>query len=107
MNYDSGDESQVKGRNKKADKAIEREKRQIRQAWNNPACRAELLKVVLDSGIHARTFVPGKPDVAAYNEGARELGLKVYERVMSVCPELFQLAQNEAGQPQEENETDE
>jgi hypothetical protein len=99
--YDSGDEQHVKAGKTKAERAVARERERVRRAWSNPDARWLLYSILDRSGIHARTFKPGMPDVSAYNQGARELGLLVYEQVMEVCPELFALAKNEFTQKEE------
>lgn len=102
--FDSGDEVQVKNRKTKAQSAIYEENQRIRRAWENADCRRELFQIIDRAGIHASSFVSGKPDLSAFNEGARALGLFAYERVMAVCPDLFALAQKEANQKEDPSE---
>ena len=99
--FNSGDEVQVKNRKTKAQSAIHEENQRIRRAWENADCRRELFLIIDKAGIHASSFVAGKPDLSAFNEGARALGLFAYERVMAVAPDLFALAQKEANQKEE------
>lgn len=48
------------------------------------------------AGIHDSSFVGGAPDITAFKEGARNLGLMLLAEIMTEVPESYLIMQKEA-----------
>lgn len=51
--------------------------------------RAIVWRLLAEAGTSRISFVPGQPDLTAFNEGNRNYGNKVQSIIQNLCPELY------------------
>lgn len=67
----------------------------VKAVMATPQGRRVVRRWLAAAGIHRSTFAPGAPDVSAYNEGRRALGLQIEEEVARHSPDHYLLMLNE------------
>lgn len=74
----SESELQRRALTEEAAKRLQHDTNDMRQALIRPECRRVLFRIIEESKCFAGSFVQGKPDQTAYNEGQRSIGIYVY-----------------------------
>lgn len=80
----------------------EREDDDLKQVMNTESGRRFIWKTLSASGVFHSSF-SSDPYSTAFNEGARNKGLELFNNVMSVCPDLY-LVMAEEAKEQENNQ---
>jgi hypothetical protein len=111
----AGDEQQVK-RATESDRAREeRERNEDVAVWNTYQGRAFTRRVLADCGVFRLSFAEN-PHFTSFNEGGRNVGLRLLARMNTIAPELYLLMEQEhlereareprAPEPKPDEETD-
>ncbi len=103
MSFDTGDRRQVERREKER----LRRQRQLDEAfrWLMSDARGRLLmwERLTDAGVFRSSINPN-PQMTAFAEGRRDLGLRDLAHLMRLCPEQYARMAAEASNPGENNE---
>ena len=102
MEFNAGDEVQVKGRKQKAKREEDRWVNDLRSVMGTEQGRRVFWTLFDRAGITRMSFNPGNPHWTDFNEGARNLGNQFFAEVMAACPDLYLAAMKEANQKKEE-----
>lgn len=103
MAYNSSDEKQVKKARKKAefDDALRLDV--IRSVMQTAPGRLWIYGMLEECHIYGNPFVPGQPDVTAFNLGEANRGKRLLADVQNACPDLYltmiQEAKNSSNTP--------
>ncbi|HEJ9609025.1 hypothetical protein JEP65_02205 [Proteus mirabilis] len=76
----------------------EKEEQQLKEVMSTEAGRAVIWRLISDSGVFRSSF-SNDPYAMAFREGERNYGLKVFNKLHQVCPELYAQMANEATTP--------
>lgn len=89
MAYDANDEKQVKKAKKKAefDEALKLDV--IRQVMGSAPGRTWIYGMLEECHIYGNPFIPGQPDVTAFNLGEANRGKRLLADVQAASPELY------------------
>lgn len=74
----------------------EQEIADLRAVMSTAEGRRFIWKMLGDAGVFSPTFIAGAPDVSAFNEGARNVGLRLLGDITSEAPEQYLIMQKEA-----------
>lgn len=100
-----GDVKVVKARNRRERRENERRLNGIRVIWGTPEGRHYLWSIMDFAGF-LRTSMTGN-STTFFNEGARNVALRMFADVEEACPEMFLLARDEAKKHQKrENDSE-
>ncbi len=91
----AGDAQQVKKRREKAKKEGLLRETGLKALMGTPEGRMWMWWLLGMCGVYHLSFVPGSADQTSFNEGARNIGLRLTAEIMRVCPELYSRMQAE------------
>ena len=77
-------------------KRIQRDVNDFRQCLMRPEGRRVIYRIIEESKTFAQSFVPGKSDVTAYNEGQRNIGIFVMKLAEAAEPGICLRMANES-----------
>jgi len=90
----AADRKQIK-KAKQAERArLERERNEDLAVWSTVAGRAYTRRLLAECGVF-RTSMAADPHWTAYNEGGRNVGLRLLARMTENAPELYALMERE------------
>lgn len=92
--YDAGDEAKVQKRKTKAQLAREKELEDFKQILATKAGRAFLWRLLEWCGVYHTSFTGNS--TTFFNEGKRDIGLKLIEEIFSADPKAYGLLREEA-----------
>lgn len=97
-----GDEKVVIKQERLADRLANRRRKQLRAQLNTPEGRAWMFWLLSETHVF-RTSFDGQSLRLAFNEGERNIGLKLWADIQDVAPDLFTVMCQEAKKQEEEN----
>jgi hypothetical protein len=100
-NFDAGNEADVKKRKTKAQLKREREIEEVKQVLSTVSGRATIWRILDWCGVY-RTSFTGNSETF-FNEGKRNIGLKLIEEIFASDKNAFYLMSREATDKQEDN----
>ena len=100
-----GGEANTKSQKKRVQRARQKREKILRTVMGSPEGRSFVWQLLSDAGVTRVTFAQC-PYQTAFNEGQRNLGNKVFSEVLTMCPDLYQIAVKEANSFKEKD-TDE
>ena len=101
--YNASEETHVRAGRRKAKLERDQHLADVRLVMDTLGGRRVMWGLLVDALIFRTTFAQD-PCVSAFQEGNRNLGLKVLADVMEACPELYLKAQTEANQRKEQDD---
>ncbi len=102
MSANTGDADQVKKAAEKEKVARNQEVVDMQELLALPSGRRTLWRYISGCGVFRTSFV-GDVNAAIFNEGARNVGLKIIDDVMTADPDAFVLMQKEAKKREDSN----
>jgi hypothetical protein len=93
--FDAGDETSVEKRKTLKQLQKELEDEQLKQILDTKAGRAFFWRLLQYCRVFSTTFSPGLSDQSAFNEGMRNVGLKVLKDIITLDKKLYNLMTNE------------
>jgi hypothetical protein len=91
----AGDAKQVKERRDKAKKDALLRETGLKTLMGTSEGRMWMWWLLGMCGVYHLSFVPGNGDQTAFNEGARNIGLRLLAEIHRLCPELYGRMQSE------------
>ncbi len=86
---DAGDVKEVKKRREKAKKDGLLRETGLKNLMGTDEGRMWMWWLLGMCGVYHLSFVPGGEDQTAFNEGARNIGLRLTAEIIRLCPELY------------------
>ena len=86
--YDAGDEGQVKKKKTKAQIHKEQNREDLKAILDMPGGRRFLWKLLEECGVYKISFI-GEPYQTAFNEGKRQIGLRLIEDIFDAYPHAY------------------
>lgn len=87
--FDASDPKQVQAKKTKAGREQKEQLSALRKFLETPAGRAWVWRLLEASHIYATSFVSGDPHSSSFQEGERNLGLRVLSDVLKADPQAF------------------
>lgn len=79
-----------------AERAAEEAAEDLKWLMHDKRGRRFMWRLLSETSVFQQTFMPGAPDVSAFREGQRSVGLMLTARVTLHCPERMSEMQTEA-----------
>lgn len=92
---DAGNAQQVKKRRNKARTDALLRESGLKALMGTPEGRMWMWWLLGMCGVYHLSFVPGSAEQTAFNEGARNIGLRLLAEIHRLCPELYSRMQRE------------
>lgn len=96
MTFNAANPDQVKNRKRRERRARERKASDMRFVMSSKEGRRFVYGLLVDCGIYKSSFTVVNGLSVAFNEGTRNVGLKLLASLQEVCLEEFHLAETEA-----------
>lgn len=108
MNFDASNTKMVKNRKRREKRAAERKIADTKMVMSTKEGRRFVYGLLADCGVYKSTFTSPNGLILAFNEGSRNVGLKLLAHLQESCLEEFHLAESEAAfYEKEEKQTEE
>ena len=96
MTFQTSNDKMVKNRKRRERRAAERRKNDLKQVMTSVEGRRVIWAVLADAGVYRACFTQPNAMVVSFNEGMRNIGLKMLSELQEVCLDELHLAENEA-----------
>lgn len=96
MSLDASNPKMVKNRKRREKRAAERKTLDTKTVMSTKEGRRFVYGLLADCGIYKASFTAPNGLVLAFNEGSRNVGLKLLAHLQECCLEEFHLAESEA-----------
>ena len=88
--YDAGDPDQVNLARRKAGRVAKDKRDFIAKVMADKAGRAWMWELLTLCGVMRSSFIAGDPHATSFNEGQRNVGLRIMASIMSAAPEQYE-----------------
>ena len=95
--YDASDPEQVNRRKREKGRRDKAKREVMRELLSKPAGRAWLWDVLSAGRMFQTSFVQGDPCATAFNEGQRNMALRLTAEAVTVAPDSYLLMMRENG----------
>lgn len=96
MSANAADRKSIRAAEKAASAVADRRAAVTRNIMSTVEGREWMWDVLSSCHVFGQTFVPGSPDITAFSEGQRAVGLRLLADILNHCPDAYIEAQREA-----------
>lgn len=96
MSYQAGNDKMVRNRNRRERRARERRIADLKAVMGTPEGRRVVWGFLSEAGVFRTSFTQPNGLVVAFNEGGRNLGLRLLDELQQHCLDELHLAEAEA-----------
>lgn len=95
--FDASDPEQVNQRKRDAGRRVKANRQVVRNLLSTPQGRAWLYDVLAGCKVYSTSFIQGDPHATSFNEGQRNVGLRLTAEALAADPKNYLLMLQEKG----------